>query len=641
MTISENGSTVSVIVPTYNSLELLSNCLDSVERQTIEADRVECLVVDDGSTDETWAYLQQRRSNWPNLRIFWQENTGGPSVGRNLAISEAGGRYVYFLDADDWLGDDALRRLLKAADSYGSDVVLGRGKGVGTKGVNKVTFARTVPDADMLDDHAWRILAPWKLFRRSLLLDHELRFPEDQVQGEDQVFVASCYFSARKISILTDYDFHYVHGRTTGGNLSRQSQSLENKLLTTTRMAKLIVDHTEPGPRRDAFLGRIVLRTLTPSFGAKFAQASAAEQERFLTTVRNEVLAYVSDDLLAGAADVTRIRLLTAQRGTVDDVVALHRTLRSGTPVRIDEGRLQIDLPPRLTMLLDGQLELHEPLSLRQHKVIRVVRTEEGVSLTIRLRMPRVDPAVDRVDLITEPRSGKALVIKGESLGPNKFRFDLRPDQLRPGEAQRTLICRFRLEVAAGRVVVGQSPLFWQPHRQIPAGRQHFDWVSLNETGKQHLNVYRSSTGLVGLRIARTRHPQSIMIKVNAWPRVRLIWPPQHRTSPASPDTVPVRLRVLTPDGESVASVPRPQHLGSGPLTVDLAPHLPHAVPWPLVIQATTDTMLCQRLVRHEPQQQTRRTRPELSGRLSRLARRALATPVVQRLRRRLVHRSG
>lgn len=599
---------------------------------------------------ETWAYLQQRRSSWPNLRIFWQENTGGPSVGRNLAISEARGRYVYFLDADDWLGDDALRRLLKAADSYGSDVVLGRGKGVGTKGVNNVTFARTVPDADILDDHAWRILAPWKLFRRSLLLEHGLHFPEDQAQGEDQVFVASCYFVAGKISILTDYDFHYVHGRMTGGNLSRQSQSLENKLLTTTRMAKLIVDHTEPGSRRDAFLGRIVLRTLTPSFGAKFEQASAAEQERFLTTVRNEVLTYVSDDLLAGAADVTRFRLVTAQRGTVDDVVTLYRALRSGTPLRIDEGRLQINVSPRLTTLLDGQLELHEPLSQRQHKVMRVERTAEGVSLTVRLRMPRVDPDVDRVELITEPRSGKAIVITGEPLGPNKFRFDLRLDQLKPREAQRTFVCRFRLEVSAGGVVVGHSPLFWQPHRQIPAGRQHFDWAALTETGKQHLSVYRSTTGLVGLRIARTRNPQSIMIKVNAWPRVRLTWPPQHRTSPASPDTVPVRLRVLTPDGERVASVPRPQHLGSGHLTVDLAPHLPHPVPWPLVIQATTDTAMCQRLVRHEPQPQPRRTSPELSRRLRRLARRALmtpvarralATPVAQRLRRRRERRSG
>ncbi len=342
--------TVSVIIPTYNSRALLAECLDSLARQTLPQDQIEVHVIDDGSSDDTWDYLLSRKRDWPSLNISCQPNSGGPSAGRNRGIEAASGRYLYFLDADDWLGDDALRRLVEAAETHGSDIVLGRSKGVG-RSVNIATFTQTVYDADPIDDHAWRILAPRKLFRASLIERLQLRFPEDQVQGEDQVFVAACYFAASKISILADYDYHYLRGRPGRENLSKQAQTLHNKLLTSTRMTELIVANTEPGPRRDAFLRRVLLLTLAPAFGGMFAKAPRTEQEEFLSIMKSTVLPHLSTGVLAKAKDPARLRLLTARRGSVDEVLSLIGYLGAGMELVIEDDRARFDLPEDVAAL--------------------------------------------------------------------------------------------------------------------------------------------------------------------------------------------------------------------------------------------------------------------------------------------------
>lgn len=92
---------VSVIVPVYNAVELLDRCLDSIFGQ--ETDRtIEVILVDDGSTDNS-VELIRRRPEQDRIRLFQQVNSG-PSKARNKGIEEARGRYLAFLDADDyWL----------------------------------------------------------------------------------------------------------------------------------------------------------------------------------------------------------------------------------------------------------------------------------------------------------------------------------------------------------------------------------------------------------------------------------------------------------------------------------------------------------------------------------------------------------
>ena len=102
---------VSVIVPVYNVEPYLSECLDSVLTQSIGLDRLELIAVDDGSTDGSAEILDRYADRHPDMRVFHEPNSGGPGRPRNVGLNHASGKYIFFLDADDYLGRQALERL--------------------------------------------------------------------------------------------------------------------------------------------------------------------------------------------------------------------------------------------------------------------------------------------------------------------------------------------------------------------------------------------------------------------------------------------------------------------------------------------------------------------------------------------------
>jgi glycosyltransferase involved in cell wall biosynthesis len=345
----DNGGqpTVSVIISTYNARDLLAHALDALAAQTLPEDLIEILVVDDGSTDDTWSYLNELQGKRSNIKIFLQSHTGAPSAGRNRGLSEATGSYVFFHDADDYLGPDALRRLLQVAQQQDSDIVVARVSWIGRPNAGPAS-TKTVLDADILDDGVWRSLTPHKLIRRSLIEHLHLRFCDDMVQGEDQVFMASCLFAAHKISILGGHDLYHRRQLPDGGNLSRQRQTLRNKRLTTSRMVGLIVANTTPGTRRDRLLRRVFVRTLTPALNRPFMVANSNERKEFLEVMQLEVFPYLPRSVLGELDDRQRLRMLTASKGAAEDLSELNRVLRG--PIRYSEG----DLP---TYLLGANLD--------------------------------------------------------------------------------------------------------------------------------------------------------------------------------------------------------------------------------------------------------------------------------------------
>ena len=97
---------ISVIVPVYNAESYLSDCLESLTRQTHR--ELEILVVDDGSADNSAALCEEWEKKDERIRLIRKEN-GGVSSARNRGLDEAQGEYVAFVDADDWILPEMLR----------------------------------------------------------------------------------------------------------------------------------------------------------------------------------------------------------------------------------------------------------------------------------------------------------------------------------------------------------------------------------------------------------------------------------------------------------------------------------------------------------------------------------------------------
>lgn len=109
---------VSIIVPIYNVDKYLAECLDSLQRQTL--DNIEIIMVNDGSTDKSRDIAASYAALNENFYLINREN-GGLSAARNSGLEVARGEYVYFLDSDDFLADDAIEKLYKKAKTDNLD----------------------------------------------------------------------------------------------------------------------------------------------------------------------------------------------------------------------------------------------------------------------------------------------------------------------------------------------------------------------------------------------------------------------------------------------------------------------------------------------------------------------------------------
>lgn len=103
---------ISVIVPVYNTVDLLPRCVNSIRRQTYR--NLEILLVDDGSTDNSGALAEKMALEDKRIRVFHKEN-GGSSSARNLGILKAQGDYIGFVDSDDYIEPEMYERLLGMA----------------------------------------------------------------------------------------------------------------------------------------------------------------------------------------------------------------------------------------------------------------------------------------------------------------------------------------------------------------------------------------------------------------------------------------------------------------------------------------------------------------------------------------------
>ena len=181
---------VSVIVPVYNPGSDIDELLESLLGQTMPAGELELIFVDDGSTDATPARLDELAAAHRHVRVQHIPNSGWPGKPRNLGIDMAQGEYVFFADNDDWLEADAIERLHATAVQDRADIVIGKVVGHG-KPVPLRIFEANRHAIGFDSDLLLGLLTPAKLFRRRLLDERGLRFPEGRRRLEDHVFVVA------------------------------------------------------------------------------------------------------------------------------------------------------------------------------------------------------------------------------------------------------------------------------------------------------------------------------------------------------------------------------------------------------------------------------------------------------------------
>jgi len=222
----------SIIVPMYNAERFIDRCLNSILTQTYT--EFEVLVVDDGSSDLCFEKAYRMAEKDLRLRLF-QIPHSGPGTARNIALAEAKGEYVLFVDADDyWMDSEILRKLDNLIRQQHTDVfmfrmvkvtederVLLRYKKPLFSCENKVLDLKDVY-MDLVKDGQALASACNKCVCKRLLEKYSIKFLEDTT-GEDIDWVLQLFSHAHTICLLNIDAYAYTQHRTDSRSLSKDA----------------------------------------------------------------------------------------------------------------------------------------------------------------------------------------------------------------------------------------------------------------------------------------------------------------------------------------------------------------------------------------------------------------------------------
>lgn len=200
---------VSVIIPVYRVENTLQKCVNSILNQTF--DRFEVVLVDDGSPDESGHICDEFTKLDKRVAVIHQKNQG-VSAARNNGISSAKGKYILFIDSDDYVESDYIEKLYyNRTDFTLCGIIKENEEGDFLSSVEYTPYEESeVIDYEFLYKCS-EIYSPYcKLFLSSIIKSHSIRFPVGIHWGEDGMFVADYLEHIHSVKYLDYVGYHYV-----------------------------------------------------------------------------------------------------------------------------------------------------------------------------------------------------------------------------------------------------------------------------------------------------------------------------------------------------------------------------------------------------------------------------------------------
>lgn len=213
---------VSVIVPVYNVEQYLDECIESLVQQTYS--NIEILLVDDGSTDNSGYKCDQWREKDQRITVFHKENEG-LGFTRNYGMERANGRFVVFIDSDDYVKTDMIEKMMNEQKKCNADTVIAGWQGVAD---GKVCYLDEYPyEIYNGNDNKYKLLPRFigsrpdcrdglfqtacaKLYSLEIIRKYDLRFvSEREYQSEDMVFQFDYFRYCKRTVVSSETPYYY------------------------------------------------------------------------------------------------------------------------------------------------------------------------------------------------------------------------------------------------------------------------------------------------------------------------------------------------------------------------------------------------------------------------------------------------
>ena len=294
---------ISVIVPVYNVEDYLAECLDSLLAQTFED--IEILCINDGSTDSSPDILDEYLKRDSRIRIISQTNQG-PAMARNCGLDHATGDFIYFIDSDDILKENALEDLYGQATEMDLDMVIFKlinfidetGETFSTKYYDMKFLKKAVGDSvfyhgDLKPEDIYRIAVspPSKLYRTSLIAD--IRFPKG-MNFEDNPFSVEAFLRAERVLF---YDEYLYERRIREGSIT--STSSNRGFMDYIEISEMLIQITKRYRLYEKYRRGLYLKTIDNIYlwyskvSEEYKQEFFEKIKEYFSTKRDE---YTSDE---------------------------------------------------------------------------------------------------------------------------------------------------------------------------------------------------------------------------------------------------------------------------------------------------------------------------------------------------------
>lgn len=208
----ENGTklTLSIIIPAYNCEKYVGRCIQSLVDAMTDEDftKIEILLVNDGSTDKTFDILMDYEERYAFIRVVDQRNQG-VSAARNIGLFMSDGKYVTFIDADDYVESNLYSSVIRATKEFEFDVLCyGMTEISGTKN-DEIKFMHHNKFEDFVKYPKYMNSVCNKLFKRSIIEETGIKFNESMVTCEDLLFVFEVFTKAKDIRYIDINAYRY------------------------------------------------------------------------------------------------------------------------------------------------------------------------------------------------------------------------------------------------------------------------------------------------------------------------------------------------------------------------------------------------------------------------------------------------
>ena len=231
---------ISVIIPVYNCENYISDCINSVIKQSYK--NIEIILVNDGSSDNSENIINSFSKNDKRIKYF-SKNNAGVSSARNYGIEHSTGDFIIFIDADDFIEEDYIANLIKNNEEFDFAMM---GYKIWDSSNNRYITNNCKPFSGNIYAfmknifnyiHSPILLGPcFKLFKRKIIIDNNILFPEDISFGEDAEFVFNYLKYISKVRCINKTEYVY----RKAGNNSLSSKFIENKMDLYYRVNKNI-----------------------------------------------------------------------------------------------------------------------------------------------------------------------------------------------------------------------------------------------------------------------------------------------------------------------------------------------------------------------------------------------------------------